>query len=422
MEDLCQRIPHVSAKIFGFVENQTLVKCKESSKTIYNLMETQRFFWIRIIQAHEGSIQDSWKKVVDKTPIAIIKDFSLLIQQFFNLESRHGYRYKEIGQIWSPLYIAARIGHAKLCKYVGTKTANENHSHGGMKLTDLHIAVCYGRFETFRLIFENVANKNPRNALGETPLQQAVEEAHQAAVKGHQDVKKAYFEICNLIISNVDDKNPEYHKYNNLGVLSAGCVSGQTLFHITAGYGQVEICKLFIDNLINKNPCDNNGNTPLYMAARSGHLEVCTQLMENLLDKNPRNYTGWTPLHSAAMEGHLDVCEVLMENLLDKNPRNDNDYTPLHAAAFGGHLEVYKLILGNAQDKTPENVGGDTPLHSAAMMGHFYMCKFILEHANEKNPINNVGQTPRSLAHNSGHMNIVYLIDNVMSNRLYLWQ
>ena len=135
MEDLCQRIPHVFVKIFCLVENQTLIKCKESSREICNLLENERFFWIRIIQAYAGSIQDSWKKVVDKAPIAIIKEFAVSIQKFLNLSfkyyvevkgSESGHVYKDSGLIWSPLYIAAEIGHYELCKYIATKTADKS--------------------------------------------------------------------------------------------------------------------------------------------------------------------------------------------------------------------------------------------------------------------------------------------------------
>ena len=65
MEDLCQRMPHVFAKIFGLVDNQTLIKCKETSRIICNFMANERLFWIRIIQVHEESLEESWKKVVE---------------------------------------------------------------------------------------------------------------------------------------------------------------------------------------------------------------------------------------------------------------------------------------------------------------------------------------------------------------------
>ena len=351
MEDLCQRIPRVSAKIFGLVENQTLIKCKESSRVIYNLMENERFFWIRIILGNEGSLQDSWKKVVDKTPFSIIKEFAVVIQQFLNMVcyENDGQIWKNRGQrIWSPLYIAAGVGNSELYQYIATKTSDGNHGKDDKKWTDLHTAVYYGNFKTFRLIFENVANKNPRNAWGDTPL--------------HIAVYKGCFEICNLIIANVDNKNPKYHKDHQLGAMH-----GETTFYKAAEYGHIEICKLFIDNLANKNPCDDFRISPLHVAAGFGHLEVCKLLMENLLEKNPANDFGFTPLHSAARSGHLEVCRLLMENILDKNPRSGNDLTPLHLAALGGHLELYKLILVNTKVKTPEDVDGCTPLHFAAI-------------------------------------------------------
>ena len=110
--------------------------------------------------------------------------------------SESGYIYKDSGRMWSPLYIAAEIGHYELCKYIATKTADENRPNDDRKFTDLHIAVYYGKLETFRLIFENVANKNPRDHSGETPL--------------HRALENGYLDICSLIISNVDDKNPKY--------------------------------------------------------------------------------------------------------------------------------------------------------------------------------------------------------------------
>ena len=54
----------------------------------------------------------------------------------------------------------------------------------------------------------------------------------------------------------------------------------------------------------------NNGQTPLHRAARSGHLDICKILLENIMDKNPITNNGWTPLHYAAKSGHFEVCKI----------------------------------------------------------------------------------------------------------------
>ena len=271
MEDLCQRIPRVSAKIFGLVENQTLIKCKESSRVIYNLMENERFFWIRIILENQESLQDSWKKVVDKTPFSIIKELAVSIQQFLKMVC-----WKNRGQqIWSPLYIAAGVGNSELYKYIATKTYG-NHGEDYKKWTDLHTAVYYGNyFETFRLIFENVANKNWRNAWVNTPL--------------HIAVDKGCFEVYNLIIANGDFENP---KYLSLATLE----------------GHLELYKLILGNTKVKTPEDVDGCTPLHCAAMNGHFYICKFILEHIDGKKPINNLGTTSRSAAFSKGYLNIA------------------------------------------------------------------------------------------------------------------
>ena len=234
MEDFCQRIPHVCAKIFGLVNDQSLIKCKEASKIIYNVLENERFFWIRIIQAHEGRLQDSWKKVVVKTQLAIIKEFAASVQQYFR-----GTNHSNL----SPLCIAASVCNSELCKYVAARTEDYKNED------NIQTAIADGyKYESFKLVLENVQNKNPRGYLGETPL-------HQAAREG-------CFEICNLIIENVAEKNPKDHK-------------GQTPLHHAAFHGHLPICKYILDNVGDKHPKTILGKTPLSLASERGHLQIC---------------------------------------------------------------------------------------------------------------------------------------------------
>ena len=389
MEDLCQRIPHVCAKIFGLVGDQTLIKCKDASKIFYNFIDNERFFWIRMIKAHEERLQDSWKIVVVKTPLEIVKEFAVSVQQFV----RANYSRRE--ELYSPLYIAAGVGKSELCKFISSRT-EDDIDEGGEFCSDLHSAVMFGYpYASFKLLLENVKNKNPENDWGETPL--------------HHAVEKGLFEICKLIIEKVADKNPKDY-------------DGKTPLHHAAEGGYFEISKLIIDSVDEKNPADmEDGETPFHKAAECGRIEICKLFIASLDNKNPWDNWESTPLHSAAGSGHLEVCKLIMENLLDKNPGNDDDFTPLHSAALKGHLEVYKLIMNNTQDKNPADNMGWTPLHIAAMYGHFALCKLVLENVSEKNPPNNMGMTPRCMAQDKGHLNIVNLINTHLENSPFIY-
>ena len=73
--------------------------------------------------------------------------------------------------------------------------------------------------------------------------------------------KKGHFNICKLIIENVQNKNPA----NSIG---------HTPLHEAAYFGRFDICKLIIDNVDNKHPIDNLGKTPKNLADENNNTLV----------------------------------------------------------------------------------------------------------------------------------------------------
>ena len=49
------------------------------------------------------------------------------------------------------------------------------------------------------------------------------------------------------------------------------------------------------------------------MAAYNWHFEVCRLLIRKMVDKNPQNNAGITPLHFAAWSGDLSLAKLLQE-------------------------------------------------------------------------------------------------------------
>ena len=139
----------------------------------------------------------------------------------------------------------------------------------------LHVAAETEEFETFTNILGDVEVTNPK-------------ESEMVARNG-------YLLVCQLVN---DWENNQKHTDHG---------SKRTPLHLTAGNGNLELCKLIIENVQEKNPKDNKGRTPLHYTScswlPSSHQTTAALvhlIMENVQDKNPKDNHGWTPLHNAA--------------------------------------------------------------------------------------------------------------------------
>ena len=226
--------------------------------------------------------------------------------------------------------------------------------------------------------------------------------------------------ILREIYGNFPRGTKQHHKYLRKWYM--------TPLHLAAESGQPGAYHLIMENVVDKNPlnmiADTMGckylkreklhefgvATPLHLAAKNGHLSVCKLIIENVLDKNPtasqikigdwshlQSLYGeqrldtrdrWTPLHLAANNGHFSVCELLINNISMKNPEDQHGWTPLHSAAQNGYLRVCKLILSNIHESkeystnylcNPSDICGNTPLILAYQFCHEEVKKVLQE-------------------------------------------
>ena len=262
MEDLCERIPLIRDLIFKNVDNQSLINCRIASRRLQQLLDEDKNNWIRIILKYQCNFkyfEESWKKVLCKTPTGIIKKLSLAVhelnEQVVSKNVTIYYRPFSIFGInqWSPLHIAAAFGDLELCNYIVQKTGDIN----------------------------------PKDIRSVTPL-------HLAAHKGHLG-------ICKLIANSLVDKNlPDEF--------------GMTPLHISATSENLKLFQFFLDTAKDKNPKTILGITPLHIAARNGKTEVCQMILNTIQNNNPRSQNGKTPLHEANENGHLEICKLLIDS------------------------------------------------------------------------------------------------------------
>ena len=76
----------------------------------------------------------------------------------------------------------------------------------------------------------------------------------------------------------------------------------------------MEVYRVFMQHVEDKNPSGPSGNTPLHLAARAGKFELCRLILQNVREKNPKNDKGVTPLDEAS-ESKSTACHFLFLSL-----------------------------------------------------------------------------------------------------------
>ena len=148
IEELCKRFPLLSKMVFEDLDDECLARVQESSKEINSHLQNERFYWIRILKKHNRYFEefaDPWKKVIEKTPVEIVKELAMTVKDYFNDTNND----LEDDQL-HPLHIAAGQGHLQLCKHIVEKMGDFNPKQAD-NFTSLLFAAVKDRLKSINL-------------------------------------------------------------------------------------------------------------------------------------------------------------------------------------------------------------------------------------------------------------------------------
>ena len=265
----------------------------------------------------------------------------------------------------TPLHDAAKCGQFEICKFIVENMDTKEYPRDAAGRTPLHYAAHIGNFEICQFFMNKFEDQNQISDInGMTAL-------HTALI-GQDSFDH---QVWKLIVDNLSDKNPRDHV-------------GSTPLHLLAESGCLEKFEYIFNQVAEKNPMDIYDVTPLIESITNGQMNICKFIVNAMENKNPLVHAGHDPdtlLHVSALHGQLEIHEYFMDLVEDKNPKNRFGNTPLHYAAIEGNSDIVKLILEKVDDKNPKNNVGSTPFDFALDADKKIILKIMYEVMISKN-------------------------------------
>ena len=180
MEVAFLRFPHLSEKIFQFLDDTNFAKCQEISKIWKEHLDETKDLKIRIIRSirflveNSHGIEESWEMFFKESDTKTIMDLGNFVNNFYGNESWSSFLKDQSG--FNPLHVAGFMGKLVLYKTI-SEIIDEINPETDEGFTPLHFAATKGHLDLCKYIMEHIEDKNPRNVDGTTAL-------HMAAKKG----------------------------------------------------------------------------------------------------------------------------------------------------------------------------------------------------------------------------------------------
>ena len=260
MEGICLRTPHILEQINKELDNTSLVKCKEVSRTMDSIIECQKsgkFVTTRVIESYIKNFkefQKDWKNVFLKLSSEKLKELAILVKEFYKAvpSRREGN--------WSPMHIVAERGHLDFCKVIAKLRAIKSY-----EWPPLNLSAQAGHLEVSKFLYKEFEDKQDRRIFGIVQ--------HLAAKNGHLEIYKFLHENSNEI-------NPFTQE-------------SITPLHLAAQHGHFEVCKYICDNTALVAPPRSDFIIPLTLAFHRGHIKIAKLLHER--DGNPQPWENLLP-------------------------------------------------------------------------------------------------------------------------------
>ncbi|XP_071126784.1 ankyrin-1-like [Mytilus edulis] len=340
----------------------------------------------------------------------------------------------------TPLIESASGGYVDIVNFLIDVVKSEVNNRDGKGKTALYKASEKGNTTVVQLLLASNAEVNLCTMYNESPLYVACKEKYcvivdillknnasvsQCTTSYKSPLYEACAEGCNDIVELLLKKNADVNQCDDTGKspLYMACAQGNTdivemllqrtisLLNAAVDEGSHELVDPLLQNVVDVNRCDNDGESPLYVACARGYTYIVNILLKTEVDVNKCNRMDDSPLNVACMAGYIDIVKRLLSKAADVNLFNLEEESPLHMACTGGHKDIVEILLKENADVNQCDNDGKSPLHVACVGGYTDIVEMLLKaHANINECYGEKQEFPLYVACAGGYKDIVEML------------
>jgi len=271
---------------------------------------------------------------------------------------------------------AAAIGDVNLVSSLLDKGVGVDSLDDSINKTALQYAAISGYKDVAELLLDKGADVDARSSDFFTPLYYAAQNDHM--------------EIIQLLIARGADVNAKNNKdqtaldiamrenHKEIVELLAK-VTNISSIHAAAQLGDLEKVKAFLEEGMDVNAKDENGQTSFHIAVSNNHKDIAELLIKQGADVNAKDKYNYTPLYYAMFNIDKDMVRLLVNNGADVNITPEKDYTPIYYAVWMENLDIVKLLVDKgAKFDVKVLIDDMTALHYAALQGSIDMVELFI--------------------------------------------
>jgi hypothetical protein len=161
--------------------------------------------------------------------------------------------------------------------------------------------------------------------------------------------------------------------------INAQNINGETGLHLAVMENNIEIVELLINAGADIEIETNDEETALCIAIAENNIQMVWLLFKNNANVSFEAKSGWNFLHLAMQGNNIDISKLLIERGVNINLQNRAGETPLHFAIWKGYIAIVLLLIENGADIEIKYNQGRSALCLAVCMDNLEIAQLLLD-------------------------------------------